>query len=78
MRSKMTSEMELESCEPCCEHELQLGSYLQLNDQTEDESSNVCGVLDVVVFFVGGEAITPPTRCSGRGKVKNTKRESEP
>ena len=45
-----------------------------LHEQTEDEStcSIACGVLDVVVFVVGGEAITPPTRCSGRGKVKNT------
>jgi hypothetical protein len=30
-----------------------------LHEQTEDESSVVCGVLDVVVFFVGGEAIKP-------------------
>lgn len=72
--------MELESCitedKSCVIFKLNT-SYLQLHDQTEDESSIVCGVLDVVVFFVGGEAITPPTRCSGRGKVKNTKRESE-
>ena len=42
-----------------CPTELTVVNTSYLHEQTEDESSVVCGVLDVVVFFVGGEAIKP-------------------